>query len=109
MIYPTGNRASRYMVKTNNRKFISNFFGRVVFCTPIPDIRANKRALSGIHASLEGQQFESIEEANAFLHAPLASGGFPPVNKKGDTPLEKAQDIVLKMPGTHRFNVQKDL
>ena len=61
---------------------------------PIPDIRANERALSGIHAALEGQQFESIEEANAFLHAQLASGGFPPVNKKGATPLEKAQDIV---------------
>jgi hypothetical protein len=87
------NRASRCAVKINNRKF-SNFFGRVVFCTPIPDIQANERALSGIHAALEGQQFESIEEANAFLHAQLASGGFPPVNKKGATPLEKAQDIV---------------
>jgi len=61
---------------------------------PIPDIRANERALSGIHAALEGQQFESIEEVNAFLRAQLASGGFPPVNKKGATPLEKAQDIM---------------
>lgn len=61
---------------------------------PIPDMRTNERALSGIHAALAGQQFESIEEANAFLQAQLASGGFAPVNKKGATPLEKAQDIM---------------
>ena len=61
---------------------------------PIPDMRTNERELSGIHAALEGQQFESIEEVNAFLRAQLASGGFPPVNKKSATPLEKAQDIM---------------
>jgi tetratricopeptide (TPR) repeat protein len=61
---------------------------------PIPDMRANERALSGIHAALEGQQFESIEEANVFLSAQLASGGFSPAKKKGATPLEKAQDIM---------------
>ena len=61
---------------------------------PIPDMRASERALSAIHAALAGQQFESIEEANAFLQAQLASGGFAPVNKKGATPLEKAQDIM---------------
>jgi hypothetical protein len=60
---------------------------------PIPDMRTNERALSGIHAALAGQQFASIEEANAFLQAQLASGGFPPVNKKG-APLETAQDIM---------------
>ena len=61
---------------------------------PIPDMRANERALSGIHAALEGQQFESIEEANEFLSAQLASGGFSPAKKKGTTPLETAQDIM---------------
>ena len=61
---------------------------------PIPDMQTNERALSGIQAALAGQQFECIEEANVFLKAQLASGGFPPVKKKGATPLEKAQDIM---------------
>ena len=61
---------------------------------PIPDMRANERALSGIHAALAGQQFESIEEANVFLKAQLASGGLSPERKKGTTPLETAQDIM---------------
>ena len=61
---------------------------------PIPDMRANERAFSDIHAALAGQQFESIEEANIFLKAQLASGGFSPSRKKGTTPLETAQDIM---------------
>jgi tetratricopeptide (TPR) repeat protein len=58
------------------------------------DLRAGERALSGIHAALSGQQFESIEEANAFLQAQLASGGLFPERKLGTTPVEKAQDIM---------------
>ena len=61
---------------------------------PIPDMRASERALSDIHTALAGQQFESIEEANIFFKAQLASGGFSPARKKGITPLETAQDIM---------------
>ena len=61
---------------------------------PIPDMRASERALSDIHTALAGQQFESIEEANIFLKAQLASGGFSPARKKGTTSLETAQDIM---------------
>lgn len=62
--------------------------------SPIPDMRANERVLSDIHAVLEDQQFGNIDEANAFLQAQLASGGFSPPRKKGTTPLERAQDIM---------------
>jgi len=61
---------------------------------PIPDMRANERVFIDIQEALEGQQFESIDEANVFLRAQLASGGFFPAKKKAVTPLEKAQDIM---------------
>lgn len=61
---------------------------------PLPDMRANERVLSSIQAALEGQQFESIDTAQAFLQAQLAKGGFSPGKKKSATPLEMAQDIM---------------
>ncbi|MFA6332776.1 MAG: hypothetical protein WCX22_07490 [Methanoregula sp.] len=62
--------------------------------SPIPDMRANERVLSDLHAALADQQFGDIDEANAFLQAQLASGSFSPPRKNGTTPLERAQDIM---------------
>ncbi|MDD4136308.1 MAG: hypothetical protein PHT99_00230 [Methanoregula sp.] len=61
---------------------------------PLPDMRANERVLFDLHAALADQQFGDIDEANAFLQAQLASGGFSPPRKKGTTPLERAQDVM---------------
>lgn len=60
----------------------------------LPDMRSNERVLAAIREALEGKDFESIEDANAFLQAKLASGDFSQKMKTGTTPLEKAQDIM---------------
>jgi len=60
----------------------------------IPDMRSNEWVFAAIREALEGKDFESIEDANAFLQAKLASGDFSQKKKTGTTPLEKAQDIM---------------
>lgn len=61
---------------------------------PIPDMRSNEWVFAAIREALEGKDFESIEDANAFLQAKLASWDFSQKKKTGTTPLEKAQDIM---------------
>jgi tetratricopeptide (TPR) repeat protein len=61
---------------------------------PTPDMRANERIFIDIQEALDGQQFESVDDVNAFLRAQLADGSFFPSEKKDATPLEKAQDIM---------------
>jgi len=61
---------------------------------PVPDMRSNEWVFTAIREALEGNDFKSIEEANAFLQAKLAAGDFSQKKKAGTTPLEKAQDIM---------------
>ena len=61
---------------------------------PVPDMRSNERVFAAIREALEEKDFESIEDANAFLQAKLAAGDFSLKKKSGTTPLEKAQDIM---------------
>lgn len=61
---------------------------------PVPDMRSNEWIFSAIREALEGRDFESVEDANAFLQAKLAAGDFTQKKKTGSTPLERAQDIM---------------
>ncbi len=61
---------------------------------PIPDRRAMEKIMADLQRALEGHEFKSIEEANAFLQEMMASGGPPPV--PGLTPLEQAQDVMYE-------------
>jgi hypothetical protein len=58
-------------------------------------MRSNEWVLAAIRKALEGEDFESIKDANAFLQAKLATGDFSSKKKTGMTPLEKAQDIMF--------------
>lgn len=63
---------------------------------PMPDMRANEQVLASLHAALEGQQFGSVEEVNAFLQAQLRAGNLSHAKKSDATPLERAQDIMYE-------------
>jgi tetratricopeptide (TPR) repeat protein len=54
--------------------------------------RSIEQTLADLGALLSQRQFGSIEEMNAFLQEPLATGGPPP--RQAATPLEKAQDLI---------------
>jgi tetratricopeptide (TPR) repeat protein len=60
----------------------------------IPDMRSNEWVFAAIREALEGKDFESIDDANAFLQAKLAAGDFSKKKKTGTTPLERAQEIM---------------
>ena len=63
--------------------------------TALPDPRAMERMSANIGKLLEDQQFDSIEEAQAFLDRTLLEGGgLLPEAPTPNTPLEKAQAIV---------------
>ena len=63
----------------------------------LPDPRAMERMSANIGKLLEEQEFDSIEEAQAFLDRTLlAGGGLLPEASAPDTPLEKAQDLVYE-------------
>jgi tetratricopeptide (TPR) repeat protein len=62
--------------------------------SPVPDMRSNEWAFAAIQKALDGKDFKSTDEINAFLRAKLASGEFSPKKKTGRTPLERAQDIM---------------
>lgn len=53
-----------------------------------------ERALADVTALLEEQNFETIEEANAFLQALVDSGQPPPHHS--ETPLDHAQDLIYQ-------------
>lgn len=65
------------------------------FPGPPPDRRAMERMTARIGRIMEEQDFESIDEANAFLNRYISEGGgslenAPPPN----TPLERAQELI---------------
>jgi tetratricopeptide (TPR) repeat protein len=63
----------------------------------LPDRRAMERMSAQIGKLLEEQEFDSIEEAQAFLDRTLLEGGgLLPEAPAPDTPLEKAQDLVYE-------------
>jgi tetratricopeptide (TPR) repeat protein len=62
----------------------------------MPDVRANEQVLATLHAALEGQEFGSIEEVNAFLQAQVRAGKLSHAEKSDATPLERAQDIMYR-------------
>jgi tetratricopeptide (TPR) repeat protein len=57
-------------------------------------MRSNERIFAAIREALEGKDFSSTEDVDAFLQAKLAAGDFDQTTKTGTTPLEKAQDIM---------------
>lgn len=61
---------------------------------PAFNLRAAEQSLNDIIALMEGKQFSSAEEANAFLQKQLAHGGIP--HATTDTPLEKAQELMYE-------------
>jgi len=61
----------------------------------LPDRRAMERMSAHIGKLLEEQDFDSIEQAQAFLDRTLLEGGgLLPEAPAPNTPLEKAQDLV---------------
>lgn len=61
---------------------------------PLMDRRAMEKTMADLGRLLNEQQFESIEEANAFLQNLMASG--QPIDLPGNTPLEQAQDVMYQ-------------
>ena len=59
-----------------------------------PDRRAHERTMADLTQLLNEQDFQSVEEANAFLQGILASGGPPPATHR--TSLDRAQDIMYR-------------
>ncbi len=63
----------------------------------LPDPRAMERMSANMGRLLEEQQFDSIEQAQAFINRMLSEGGgFLPKAPAPTTPLEKAQDLVYE-------------
>jgi tetratricopeptide (TPR) repeat protein len=78
---------------------------------PIPlHPRAMEKEIQEIAKQLRGKEFESMEEARAFLEELVASGeGFlQPIPAEPSTPLEKAQELIYEAfeTGSHRKRVQ---
>jgi tetratricopeptide (TPR) repeat protein len=59
-----------------------------------PDRRALEKSLSDIGRILSEHEFESIDEANAFMQNLMATG--QPLDRPAHTPLEQAQDIMYQ-------------
>jgi len=60
----------------------------------MPDRRAMEKIMADISRLLSEHEFESVEEADAFLQQMLASGG--PPSRAPRTPLEEAQDLMYQ-------------
>ncbi len=77
---------------------------------PIPlHLRAMEKEIQEIGKQLRGKEFESMEEARAFLEELVASGeGLQPIPAEPSTPLEKAQELIYEAfeTGSHRKRVQ---
>jgi tetratricopeptide (TPR) repeat protein len=61
---------------------------------PIIDRRAMEKIFADVSKILNEQEFESIDEANAFLQQMLASG--QPIAAAPETPLEQAQEVMYQ-------------
>jgi tetratricopeptide (TPR) repeat protein len=59
-----------------------------------PDRRAMEKTLADVGKLLSEQEFDSIEEANAFLQQVMGSG--MPISSAAHTPLEQAQEIMYE-------------
>lgn len=77
---------------------------------PIPlHPRAMEKEIQELGKQLRGKEFESMEEAQAFLEELVASGeGLQPIPAEPSTPLEKAQELIYEAfeTGSHRKRVQ---
>ena len=77
---------------------------------PIPlHHRAMEKEIQEIGKQLRGNEFESMEEARAFLEELIASGeGLQPIPAEPSTPLEEAQELIYEAFETrsHRKRVQ---
>lgn len=77
---------------------------------PIPlHPRAMEKEIQEIGKQLRGKEFESVEEAQAFLEEMLESAeGLQPTPAEPSTPLEKAQELIYEAfeTGSHRKRVQ---
>jgi len=68
-----------------------------------------EKEIQEIGKQLRGKEFESMEEARAFLEELVASGeGLQPIPAEPSTPLEKAQELIYEAfeTGSHRKRVQ---
>jgi len=68
-----------------------------------------EKEIQEIGKQLRGKEFESMEEAQAFLEELVASGeGLQPIPAEPSTPLEKAQELIYEAfeTGSHRKRVQ---
>ena len=61
---------------------------------PSMDRRGFEKTLADLALLMSEQNFESIDEANAFLQQYMMAGGIPP--QRARTPLEEAQDIMYE-------------
>lgn len=68
--------------------------GRVTEPLALPDRRLMERDLRSIQKLVEGKDFKSAEELNAFLRETTAKGEIP--EWKLETPLEQAQELVYQ-------------
>src|SRR5258708_32998041 len=72
------------------------------------DQRTIEKQMAAVARLLEEQEFESVEEAEAFLQATLASGELP--TPAPATPLQQAQDVVyqaLEATGKRRVDLAR--
>ncbi len=76
---------------------------------PLPDRRLMDQHLAQIGRLLEGQDFATIEEANAFLQRAIVGGNLPVAAPR--TPLEAAQELVyqaLDATGPRRVRLARE-
>ncbi|MDP8924453.1 MAG: tetratricopeptide repeat protein, partial [Chloroflexota bacterium] len=76
----------------------------------LPDRRLMERHLASMTRLLEEQEFETIEEANAYLENLLQQGGGKLPDVAPSTPLEEAQDLVyqaLEKSGRKRLELAR--
>src|SRR3954447_17018438 len=77
---------------------------------PVPfDRRMMEQQMQAITRLLEGHDFASLDEANAFIQQQLASG--QPLAAPPATPLEEAQELVyqaLETPGPRRLRLARE-
>lgn len=76
---------------------------------PLPDRRLMEQHLAQIGRLLDGQDFATIEEANAFLQQAIHGGTLPAFAPR--TPLEEAQEIIyqaLDVTGPRRVRLARE-
>jgi tetratricopeptide (TPR) repeat protein len=74
----------------------------------MPDRRLMEQQMAAIGRLLEGHEFASAEEANAYLQDVLSKGGLPPAAPT--TPLEEAQELIyqaLETTGKRRLDLAR--